>query len=74
LTANGSFEAWRADVAPFALVVGKKLDVRPPGLALGGEIGGLRKGAGGSGDRETDDDECALHGVCDSTPVRPRDI
>jgi hypothetical protein len=42
---HGSVEARRADVAALEFVVSEKLDVRPPGPAFRGQIGGLRGGA-----------------------------
>ena len=47
-------EARRADVAAFELVVGQKLDVRPPLVPFGGEVRAGRL-SGGSSDDGTGD-------------------
>ena len=65
---DGLVVARRAGVAAFELVVGQHLDVRPPGLAFSGEIGGLRDRAGDRCGENTYVNRESLH----AQPISPK--
>jgi hypothetical protein len=54
----------RADIAALEFVVGQKQHVRPPALAFGGQIGGLRGRAGDTGGgKKTSGEKSGFHRI-----------